>query len=242
LQAVGGLKAGRSEAKESTPVQPVDNSLVEAVRPFVSRQVWTMIELQRLTGMRSGEVCQIRGIDLDRTGDVWTYTPTSHKTQHHGHSRIIHLGKQAQSIIRPFLRPEPAEYLFQPVDAENERHAARTAARKTPRSCGNGPGRKSNPKRTPGQRYTPEAYCHAIHKGCEKANEWARCGKVVGNDEVLVPHWHPHQLRHAVATQLRKRYGLEVAQVMLGHATLTAAQIYAAKNIELAAKVAGEVG
>ena len=37
-------------------IRPVVDADVEAVRPFVSRQVWAMIELQRLTGMRSGEV------------------------------------------------------------------------------------------------------------------------------------------------------------------------------------------
>lgn len=37
LQAVGGLRAGRTAAKESSPVRPVPDALVDAIRPHVSR-------------------------------------------------------------------------------------------------------------------------------------------------------------------------------------------------------------
>ncbi len=67
LKAVAGLKAGRTEAKESLPVKPVPDACVEAIRPHVSRQIWAMVELQRLTGMRSGEVTTMRTGDLDMT-------------------------------------------------------------------------------------------------------------------------------------------------------------------------------
>ena len=33
-----------------------------------------MIELQRLTGMRPGEVVIMRTCDLERSGDVWAYS------------------------------------------------------------------------------------------------------------------------------------------------------------------------
>ncbi len=57
LQAVTGLRRGRSGVRESLPVKPVPMEFVEAIRPFVSRQVWVMIQLQLLTGARSGEIC-----------------------------------------------------------------------------------------------------------------------------------------------------------------------------------------
>ena len=53
---VDGLRAGRSRAKEAPPVKPVDESHVEVIRPHVSRQVWAMIQLQLLPGMRPGDV------------------------------------------------------------------------------------------------------------------------------------------------------------------------------------------
>ena len=69
--------------------------MVKAVQPLVSRQVWAMIELQGLTGMRPGEVVLMRTSDLEMTGDVWTYTPHRHKTEHHGKKREVLLGPRA---------------------------------------------------------------------------------------------------------------------------------------------------
>ena len=85
LQAVTGLKAGRSAARESEPVRPVPEAMVEAVEPFVSRQVWAMIRLQLYTGARPGEVVGVRPMDLDMSGTVWRFQLTAHKTAHHGH-------------------------------------------------------------------------------------------------------------------------------------------------------------
>jgi integrase len=75
LQAVSGLRRGRTDAPEGERVKPVPDEYVDAVRPYVSRQVWAIIELQRLTGMRSGEVVIMRGCDLDMTGKLWLYRP-----------------------------------------------------------------------------------------------------------------------------------------------------------------------
>jgi len=54
--------------------------------------------------------------------------------------------------------------------------------------------------------------------------------------------WNPHRLRHNAGTRLRKEYGLEAAQVILGHRTLSVTQIYAEKNVEAAMRIMGEVG
>ena len=90
LQAVSGLRRGRLEVREAEPVKPVPDAFVDAIRPHVSRQIWAMVQLQRLSGMRPGEVCIMRTIDVDRSGRVWTYTPESHKTQHYGRERRIY--------------------------------------------------------------------------------------------------------------------------------------------------------
>ncbi len=64
LQAVSGLRYGRSEAREIEPVKPVPDAFVDAVLPHVAPQVAAMIQLQRITGMRSGEVTIMRGCDI----------------------------------------------------------------------------------------------------------------------------------------------------------------------------------
>jgi integrase len=225
LQAVAGLKRGRCDAPDGAPVRPVNDTCVDAVKPHVSRQVWALIELQRLTGMRSGEAVTMRGCDLDTTGALWLYRPASHKTEHYGHERVIELGPKAQAVVTPFLKPDLQAYLFSPADAVVEARATRAASRKTPRNCGNRPGlnRKRKPRKSPGARYTAASYGRAIALACIKAN---------------VPHWHPHQLRHSFATRIRREHGLEAARVMLGHrsATITAtyAELDRAKACEIA--------
>ncbi len=131
LKAVEGLRKGRGDVRESKPVKPVPDAYVEAIRTHVSRQVWTMIELQRLTGMRPGEVCMIRTMDLNMSGQIWEYTPASHKTEHHGKSRTIFIGPQAQAILRPWFRAELEANLFQPREAEAERRIRQRQLRKT---------------------------------------------------------------------------------------------------------------
>lgn len=110
LTAVAGLKLGRSIAKESDPVKPVPQEMIDAIEPFVSRQVWAMVQLQILTGMRPGEVLQMRGCDIQMSGKVWEYEPESHKTQHHGKKRIIFLGNKAKAILQSFLKADPQAF------------------------------------------------------------------------------------------------------------------------------------
>jgi integrase len=72
LQAVHGLRRGRADVRESAPVKPVPEATVAAIRRYVPRQVCAMIELQRLSGMRPGEVVSMRSVDLDTIGRVWS--------------------------------------------------------------------------------------------------------------------------------------------------------------------------
>ena len=63
LQAVPGLRYGRTNARESEPVRPVADLYVAAVLPFLPPQVAGMIIIQRLTGMRPCEVVLMSGND-----------------------------------------------------------------------------------------------------------------------------------------------------------------------------------
>jgi integrase len=212
LKAVTSLRRGRADVRESEPVKPVSEAFVEAIRPFVARQVWAMVELQRLSGMRPGEVVTMRTIDLDTAGKVWTYTPESHKTEHHGKSRQIHLGPRAQAILRPWLRSHLELSLFSPAEAMADRLAARRRDRKTAVQPSQRSRAKARPKKSPGSSYSVESYRRAIAYGCQRAG---------------VPKWHPHQLRHNAATRLRKEFGLDVARVVLGHSSAAVTEIYA---------------
>jgi integrase len=85
-----------------------------------------MIELQWWTGMRPGEVVLMRTCDIDRTDDVWIYTPESHKREHHDLGRPIALGPRTQAVLAPWLRDDrPEAYLFSPRDVMEARKMIR---------------------------------------------------------------------------------------------------------------------
>lgn len=229
LCTVDGLRRGRSDAPETAPVRPVPEWRVLATLPFLSRQLQAVVKLQLLTGARGGELLAMRPCDIDTRSTVWVYLPESHKTAHHEIAREIRLGPKAQEIVKPFLTRPDAAYLFSPAEAKAEWLAARSAARKTPKSCGNAPGsnRKVHPSRQPGDCYDSRAYAHAVKHGAKRAG---------------VPHWHPHQLRHTAGTKMRREFGLDVARVILGHTTPDTTALYAEADMKMAEKVMAEVG
>jgi integrase len=61
-------------------------------------------------------------------------------------------------------------------------------------------------------------------------------------EQPLINHWHPYQLRHARATEVREEYGVEVAQVILGHARIDMTQHYAKVTEAKAKEVAKLLG
>ena len=46
----------------------------------------------------------------------------------------------------------------------------------------------------------------------------------------LLAYWAPNRLRHTRATEVRKQFGLEAAQVILGHAKADVTQVYAERD------------
>ncbi len=180
-----------------------------------------MIELQRLTAMRPSEVVSMRTCDLDTIGKVWTYSPSSHKTEHHGHCREIYLGPRAQVVLRPFLRPTLTEYLFSPREAK--RAPARTHRR---------PGQQETKRKT--QRRVRDVYDVASYR-----RAIARACKTVGID----PPWSPNRLRHNAATRFRREYGIDVAQTILGHQLgSSVSEVYAEANTRRAREIVAQVG
>jgi hypothetical protein len=51
--AVTGLEKGRSRAKETEPKRPVPEEHIEAVRPWVSRQVWALLPMKHRVAVRA---------------------------------------------------------------------------------------------------------------------------------------------------------------------------------------------
>lgn len=229
LAMVAGLRQGRTTAREIAPVAPVDDTIVEATLPHLPPLVADMVKLQRLTGARPAEVCMLRPCDVDRSGEVWIYRPESHKTEHHGKSRTILIGPKGQGILLRYLARDASTFCFRPVDSEKKRRAAAHDARATPLSCGNRPGsnRTRRPKRSAGESYSTASYRRAIHRACDKAE---------------LERWAPNRLRHTAATEVRREFGLEAAQVILGHSQANVTQVYAERDLAKGLAVAKAIG
>jgi integrase len=67
----------------------------------------------------------------------------------------------------------------------------------------------------------------AVHRACKRAG---------------VPAWFPNQIRHTVATEIKTRFGLESAQVLLGHSKPDTTLIYAERDLEHAKALARKIG
>jgi integrase len=270
LLAVRGLQRGRCAAKEAEPVRPAPEALIDAVRPHVSRPVAALIDLQLLTAARPGELCIMRGCDLNMAGRIWTYTPATHKNDYRGHKREIYLGPKAQEIVKRFLKMDLSAYLFSPKDTEIERHAERRQGRRTPLYPSHvrhlEEKRKGRRNRAPREHYDANSYAGAIAYACIKAfplpahlgprikpdgkretrKEWT--ARLTPEEKQAVQvwrrehSWHPHQLRHNAATNLRREFGVELARIILGHKTAFTTEIYAEADKQQAMEVIGKVG
>jgi integrase len=243
LLAVQGLQRGRTRAREPEPVRPVPDAHVNAVRPYVSRQVEAMIDLQLLTGMRPGEVCIMRACDLDTTARIWVYRPHVHKTSHHGHGREVYLGPRAQEVVKRFLKTDLQAYLFSPGEAREERFLALRQNRKSKVQPSQVCRRRNKPKKVPGERYDVFSYRRAIAYACDRAFQVPEGLMEAEARKWRKAHrWHPHQLRHNAGTNVRKKHGIELARIILGHSTAFCTEIYAEADRQQAMEVVAKIG
>jgi integrase len=216
LIPVKGLKKGRTAAREKPTIGPVADETVEATLPFVSALSQDIIRVMRLTGARPGEVLGMVAAGIDRTDpSCWVYRPSHHKTAHHEKGRAILIGPRAQEIILPrIMRAGEDGKLF------------------------------------PMRRTT---LWSLVHRGCQKAfphpalssipiNELNDAQKSELNAWDKAHRWHPNQLRHNAGTEVRAKFGLEEAQVILGHSRADVTQTYAERDLEKGKTVARKIG
>lgn len=270
LLTVDGLRRGRTAAPEPPPVAAVPREHVAATLPLLPGPVAAMVRFQLLTGCRAGEVMGLRGCDLDVSGPVWVFRPRRHKNEHRGHDRVVFVGPLARQALLPYLRvtcprcgktDRPARlrwrsglcgpcgdrldragvcgpwpllpslddyFLFSPREHVEDLRAERAARRRSKRTPSEvAKKRKASPRRRPGERYNRRSYRQAVVRACRLAD---------------VPPWTPLRLRHTAATEIRARYGVEAARVVLGHTRVETSQIYAERDLGLAARIMGDVG
>jgi hypothetical protein len=156
---------------------------------------------------------------------------------------VIFIGPRAQEILRPYLLRAADAFCFQPAESERRRKDEMRARRKTKVQPSQVDRRKKRPTRQPGVCYAREDYARAIRKACDKA--FPTPPEIEGA-ELLAwrreHRWAPNRLRHAAATEIRRQFGLEAAQVVLGHSRADVSQVYAERDQTLAASVMAKIG
>jgi integrase len=253
LEAVSGLQKGRSGIREAAGISPVSVETVEATLPFMPKPIAAMVRLQLLSGCRTGEILIMRGVDVTQGAPIWTYRPSTHKNSWRGQERIIVLGPRAQAIVREFLKEDSSLYLFSPQNVVAEFHASRGFQRRTKPTPSEQRIRRPRAGRTHAPFYNRRSYRQAICRACDRAFPHPTLSKIepkqittdqsVELKEWRVKHrWSPLQLRHTAATQIRARFGLEVAQIVLGHAKADVTQVYAERDLVRAQNVMAEIG
>ncbi len=249
LRLIPGLKRGRTAAREAPPVLPVDEALVSATCKHLPPVLADMVRCQLLIGCRPGEICKLTPKMIDRTGEVWVAELGEHKTAHHGHTRHLYIGPQAQLIITPYLLRDENEHLFRPCDSEHKRRSKLSAERVTPLNQGNRAGYNQRTRKQlerlskPGDCYTTISYRQAVGRAALKANPIPKgSSKEVAKAWRAKYTWSPNQLRHTRGTIVRRQFGLEGAQVILGHAAADVTQIYAERDSEKAIAIQLKTG
>jgi integrase len=212
LQALDGLKAGKCKARETGPVLPIGDAVIDTTIKHCRKVLAAMIQFQRLTGCRPGEVFNIKPKELDRSGSVWIYRPSTHKMEHKGRDRVILIGPKAQEILRPYLLRDENKFCFL-------------------RHCG--------------KPYKRWHYSNQINTACDRAFPAPPSVKNVPaklKSWKKKHRWAPNRLRHSAATAIRQEFGLEAAQVILGHASADVTQVYAERDQAKAVEVMAKIG
>jgi integrase len=249
LRMLPGLRKGRTPAPERPPVRPVSDAVIETAIPFMSAPVAAMVRMMQATGMRPAEVVQLRTMDVvtDASGTTW-YTPSSHKTQHHGKIRKICLGPRARAIFADWTRPgAPAEYLFQPLASMRDAASRRRKGRRDGRER----GRQVTGRRVR-ERFSVDSFRKHIGRACDKANPHpladvpdaeltdAQRARLAAHREAT--RFHPNQVRHTVATMIRREFDVDAARGVLGHASVDVTTIYAERDAGRIAEVMERLG
>jgi integrase len=228
LNSVELLRANRTAALEGKPRRPVADDIIERTLPHLPRVVADMVRIQRRIGCRPGELCRMVPRDIDRSDDVWVWRLQEHKTAWRGEEREIAIGPRAQVLLLPYLERSDDMPCFLPSESEAERNASRRASRRTPLTPSAKARRRKARRRCRSVKpYDEKAYCRAITRACERQG---------------IPRWTPHQLRHAVANEIRHKEDLDAAQAVLGHKHAKVTEVYAQVRREKMSDMARKYG
>jgi integrase len=108
-------------------------------------------------GARPAEITNLTTSMIEQKGDVWSAKLDKHKTAGYGHVREILIGRSAQAVLAPWLRPDaPDKPIFSPLRVDGRQV-------------------KRKGKRRPGETYSRAAFQQVIRRACRRGGipEWS---------------------------------------------------------------------
>ena len=206
-------------------IAPVPVEYFALIMPHLKPMYRAVLTVHLATGMRVKELCSMRWSEINEIEPgLWCYAPAEHKNSHRGDPRLIYMKTDLIDLMRSVRKP------LWDKDAV---------------WCQKGVGKSAGYSGM----ISGDGYARAIegaqlryNEGRVAINQGGRTDKkkldTTAAKRTPMTHWTPLQIRHTVATQVRRTHGLEGAQAVLGHSTLDATQIYAEKRDDLARSVA----
>jgi integrase len=221
LRALPPVPKHDATARNTPRRRPATWDQVKAVLPLLPPIVAAMLEVQWWTGMRPGEVVEMRTDRIVRDdahannggggehggssgAGVWHYRLAHHKNDWRESAgdgeQLVVLGPECQRVLAPYVSAAKnrSVYIFPP--SRVRQHAC----------------------------YTTAAYGRAIARACAAGG---------------IAHFTPYQIRHAAKTRITRAAGLDAARAVLRQRSIQAADHYGdARDLELAETVAKRIG
>jgi len=235
LDALKPLNA-RSGLPRSPEVQPAADDALKAVLPYMTPTIREMVQIQRGTGMRAKEVCDLLVGDIDKTGDCWFVRTDKHKTAAHLRYRYFAFSAEETALLRQRCAgKKDTDHVFSQRENFAEFWAQQRAQRKThvqPVQQQRGEERQNKRLQRYHDFFSERSYAQSIRTACRRARK-------AGVD---VADINPKSIRHAAYTEYSDKYGVELASKNAGHTSPRMADVYDHSLRYAAQKLASERG
>ncbi len=200
--------------------EAVDDETLLAVMPFMTPTVREMVQIQRGTGMRAKEVCDLLVGDIDTTGVSWIVATNRHKTSNFLKTRYFAFSEAETEILRKRIAGKnPDDHVFSQRENFAELWTENRKKRKTPVYK----QEREHQERIVDSRleryhtyFTERSYAQSIRTACGRAR---RAG-------IDVKDFAPKSIRHAAYTEYSAKYGVEMASKNAGHTSPRMADVY----------------
>ena len=216
------LKKGRcGEIPEGDAVEPVDIDRVEAVKPFVSRQVWAMIQHKnhhrRIYIGPVGQSILSEFLKADRA--AYIFSPRDAERERR---------EQQRANRKTSLTPSQAARvkLAAPKRLPGAMYTKDSYNRCITRACEIA-------------FEMPQELRSASSKLPKREQEELKATAKTWRQEWC---WSPLQLRHTAGTELRKLFDLNAARQVLGHSKKSTTEIYAEQDFDAAREIMRKFG